>query len=97
VFAGWSGACTGKATCSLSMTVDRAATATFRAKCVVPKLVGLTLKKAKARIKRAHCTVGKVTRKASAKRKRGKVLAQKPKPGRKLAPGAKVRLTVGKG
>jgi beta-lactam-binding protein with PASTA domain len=38
-----------------------------------------------------------VTRKASAKRKRGKVLAQKPKPGRKLAPGAKVRLTVGKG
>ena len=97
VFAGWSGACTGKAACSLSMTVDRAATATFRAKCVVPKLVGLTLKKAKARIKRAHCTVGKVTRKASAKRKRGKVLAQKPRPGRKLAPGAKVRLTVGKG
>jgi beta-lactam-binding protein with PASTA domain len=97
VFAGWSGACTGKASCSLTMTVDRAATARFRAKCVVPKLVGLTLKKARARIVRAHCTVGKVRRKASAKRKQGKVLAQKPRPGRRLAPGAKVSLTVGKG
>jgi uncharacterized repeat protein (TIGR01451 family) len=96
VFSGWSGACTGKASCSLSMTTDHATAATFRAKCVVPKLVGLTLKKAKARIKRAQCTVGKVTRKASAKRKRGKVLAQKPKPGRRLAPAAKVSLTVGK-
>ena len=97
VFAGWGGACFGKASCSLSMTADHAATATFRAKCVVPKLVGLTLKKARARIKRAHCTVGKVTRKASARRKRGKVLAQKPKPGRRLAPAAKVSLAVGKG
>jgi len=97
VFGGWGGACTGKATCSLSMTTDRTATATFKAKCVVPKLVGLTLRKAKAKIKRAHCTVGKVTRKASSKSKRGKVLAQKPKPGRRLAPGAKVNVTVGKG
>jgi uncharacterized repeat protein (TIGR01451 family) len=97
VFAGWSGACSGKAACSLSMTADRTATATFRAKCVVPKLLGLTLKKAKARIKRAHCTVGKVTRKSSSARKKGKVIAQKPKPGRRLAPGAKVNVTVGKG
>jgi uncharacterized repeat protein (TIGR01451 family) len=97
VFSGWGGACTGKSTCSLSMTTDRAATATFRAKCVVPKLLGLTLKKAKARIKRAHCTVGKITRKASRKSKRGKVLAQKPRPGKRLAPGAKVNVTVGRG
>ena len=96
VFSGWSGACSGKSTCALSMTVDRAATATFRAKCVVPKLLGLTLKKAKARIKRAHCTVGKITRKRSVKSKRGKVLTQKPKPGKRLAPGAKVNLTVGR-
>ena len=96
VFSGWSGACGGKGTCSLSLTTDRTATATFRAKCVVPKLVGLTLKKAKARIKRAHCTVGKVTRKRSVKSKRGKVLAQKPKPGKRLAPAARVSLTVGR-
>jgi hypothetical protein len=97
VFAGWSGGCSGKAACSLSMTADRSATATFRAKCIVPKLVGLTLKKAKAKIKKYHCRVGKVTPKASSARKKGKVLAQKPRPGRKLAPGAKVNVTVGKG
>jgi uncharacterized repeat protein (TIGR01451 family) len=96
VFSGWSGACAGKSTCALSMTVDRAATATFRAKCVVPKLRGLTLKKARARIKRAHCTVGKITRKRSIKSKRGKVLAQKPKPGKRLSPAARVNLTVGR-
>jgi len=96
VFSGWSGACGGKSTCALSMTVDKAATATFRAKCVVPKLLGLTLKKANARIKRAHCTVGKVTRKRSVKSKRGKVLTQKPKPGKRLAPAARVNLTVGR-
>jgi hypothetical protein len=96
-FSGWSGACSGKTTCSLSMTADKAATATFKAKCIVPKLVGLTLRKAKAKIKKYHCRVGKLTRKASSARKKGKVLAQKPKPGRKLAPGAKVNVTVGKG
>jgi hypothetical protein len=96
VFSGWSGACAGKSTCALSLTVDKAATATFRAKCVVPKLLGLTLKKARARIKRAHCTVGKITRKRSVKSKRGKVLTQKPKPGKRLAPAARVNLTVGR-
>ena len=30
------------------------------------------------------------------KSKRGKVLTQKPKPGKRLAPGAKVNLTVGR-
>jgi uncharacterized repeat protein (TIGR01451 family) len=97
IFSGWSGACAGKGACSLSMTTDRTATATFKAKCVVPKLVGLTLKKAKARIRRAHCTVGKVRQKASSKRKKGKVLAQKPKPGKRLAPGTRVSVTVGRG
>jgi hypothetical protein len=96
VFGGWTGACAGKGACSLSLTTDQTAAATFKAKCVVPKVLGLTLKKAKARIRRAHCTVGKITRKASSKRKRGKVLAQKPKPGKRLAPGARVKLTVGR-
>jgi hypothetical protein len=96
VFSGWGGACTGKSACSVSMTANRTATATFRARCVVPKLVGLTLKKARAKLKRAHCTVGKITRKRSARSKSGKVLSQKPKPGRKLAPAAKVSLVVGR-
>jgi hypothetical protein len=98
IFSGWSGDCTGTSkTCALSMTASHAATAKFTAKCVVPKVVGKTLKKARARIKKAHCRVGKITKKASTKKKKGRVLKQKPKPGKILKPNAKVNLTVGKG
>jgi hypothetical protein len=65
--------------------------------CAVPRVVGLTLGRAKARIRRAHCRVGKITRKASSARKKDRVLAQSPRAGRKLANGARVGLTVGKG
>ena len=65
--------------------------------CVVPKVVGKPLPKAKARIVKAHCKVGKVTRKRSSVKKKGRVLAQSPKAGKELPKGAKVRLTVGKG
>jgi hypothetical protein len=65
--------------------------------CVVPKVVGLTLAKAKAKIKKAHCGVGKVTKKHSSNKKKGKVLKQSPKAGKHLAAGSKVNLTVGKG
>jgi beta-lactam-binding protein with PASTA domain len=41
--------------------------------------------------------VGRVTRKFSSRRKKGKVLAQSPRPGRRYAVGHRVRLTVGKG
>jgi beta-lactam-binding protein with PASTA domain len=66
-------------------------------RCVVPKVVGLRLKKARGRIVRAHCRVGKVTKKFSTRRKKGRVLSQKPKPGKRLAAGARVKLVVGKG
>ncbi len=64
--------------------------------CVVPKLGGKTLKVAKQRIRGADCklgTVGKVKRPAA---KRNKVVLQSPKPGKVLAPGAKVNLKIGK-
>lgn len=73
----------------------RSATFTYSG-CVVPKLGGKTLKVAKQRIRNANCklgTVGKVKRAAA---KRGKVVLQSPKPGRVLAPGAKVNLKLGK-
>ena len=41
--------------------------------------------------------VGKVTKKASSLKKKGRVLAQSPKAGKKLVNGTKVKLTVGKG
>jgi alpha-tubulin suppressor-like RCC1 family protein len=65
--------------------------------CVVPNVVGKTLSKAERKIVVAHCKVGKITKKASSLKKKGRVLAQSPKGGKKLANGAKVKLTVGKG
>jgi beta-lactam-binding protein with PASTA domain len=60
-------------------------------------VVGLTLGAAKTRVRKAHCLVGKITRKASSARKKNHVLAQRPRPGRKLADGGRVRLAVGRG
>jgi beta-lactam-binding protein with PASTA domain len=60
-------------------------------------VVGKTLAKAKTRIRAAHCKVGKVTRKASSSRLKGKVIKQSPRAGRRFANGHKVNVTVGKG
>ncbi|MBV9311962.1 MAG: PASTA domain-containing protein, partial [Solirubrobacterales bacterium] len=62
---------------------------TFAVKCVVPKLKGKKLKKAKKALKKAHCRVGKVRGKH---RKHGKVKRQKPKPGTILPAGSKVNI-----
>ena len=95
-FTGWSGDCHGKKPCVLAMNANHHVKATFQI-CVVPKVVGLTLKKAKAKIKKAHCRVGKVKEASSAANKTGKVVKQSPKAGKKLKSGGKVNLTVGKG
>jgi hypothetical protein len=99
VFSGFSGDCSG-ASCTIAMSANHAVTATFTKKatvqCVVPKVVGLSLSKAKSKIKKAHCRVGKVTKKHASKKKRGKVIKQSPKAGKHLAAGSKVKLTVGK-
>jgi beta-lactam-binding protein with PASTA domain len=86
-------------TCVLSMTADRSVTAGFakKANCKVPRVVGLKLGKARAKIARAHCRVGKVTKKASTRRQRGRVLAQSPKAGKTLPAGGTTNLKVGKG
>jgi PASTA domain len=65
-------------------------------RCKVPKVVGRTLKTAKSRITNSYCRVGQIKKKKSSKRKRGKVLAQSPKPGKTLYAYAKITLTVGK-
>ena len=62
---------------------------TFVKKCVVPKLKGKKLKKAKKALKKAHCRLGKVRGKH---RKHGKVKRQKPKPGTILPAGSKVNI-----
>jgi Divergent InlB B-repeat domain/PASTA domain len=98
-FTGWSGDCTGTGTCTLTMNVNHSVAARFDkpVRCVVPKVVGRTLKRARVRILKAHCRVGKVTKKFSTRKKRGLVLSQRPKPGTRLRAGARVALAVGKG
>jgi PASTA domain len=64
--------------------------------CVVPKLVGKSLRTARKALAAAHCSVGKV-KKSYAKAKKGRVVAQHPKPGTHLKYRAKVALTVSKG
>jgi uncharacterized delta-60 repeat protein len=96
-FKGWSGACAGTSTCTVTMSAARSVTATFAARCIVPRAKGKALRTAKRALVKAHCKVGRVKKAFSAKVKQGRVIAQGARPGKKLAPGAKVRLTVSKG
>jgi hypothetical protein len=98
-FAGWSGDCSGTGTCALTMSANHTVTASFAKvpKCKVPKVVGLTLKKARTKLLKAHCRLGRVKKKASRPKKKGRVLSQRPKPGKSFPGGSKVNVTVGKG
>jgi subtilisin-like proprotein convertase family protein len=95
-FSGWSGDCAGTSICTLTMSADHSAAATFVALCIVPNVKGRKLAAAKSAITRAKCSVGTVTRAFSAKKK-GTVISQKPAPGATRAKGAKVNLTLSKG
>ncbi|HEX2392918.1 MAG TPA: IPT/TIG domain-containing protein [Solirubrobacterales bacterium] len=61
--------------------------------CVVPKLKGKRLGAAKNALRSAGCTLGEAS---GAKGRKAKVVKQRPKPGRVLAPGAKVNVKLGK-
>jgi hypothetical protein len=74
--------------------VDGSAPATAPVACVVPKLHGKTLAAAKLLLKRAHCALGKVSRKASKRVKPGRVLATRVKAGTRVRAGARIRVTV---
>jgi len=64
--------------------------------CVVPALKNKTLKKAKTLLRRQGCKLGHVKKVEAPKpNKVGKVLKQAPKPGKILAPGARVRISLG--
>jgi hypothetical protein len=62
--------------------------------CKVPKLKGKKLKAAKSSLKAAKCALGKVTRKGKGPGKNAKVAKQSVKPGKLLAPGSKVNITL---
>ena len=64
-------------------------------RCVVPRVVRLTIAKARRKIRRANCSVGRV-RRVKARRLRGIVIRQSPRAGRRLRRGARVNLVVGR-
>lgn len=65
--------------------------------CVVPKIKNHTLKVAKSMLRRAGCKLGHVKKVTAPKPKKvGKVLKQTPNPGKVLAPGARVRIQLGR-
>jgi hypothetical protein len=64
--------------------------------CIVPRLRGRTLARARVLLARAHCSVGRVTRVRS-RVKRGVVLRQRPVAGSRRPRGAKVSLRVSRG
>jgi hypothetical protein len=101
-FAGWSGACTGTGQCTLTMDAAKTADAIFNqvlrpASCVVPNVKRKALASAKRQIVAAHCRTGRVTKARSKTVPRGKVISQRPKAGKKLAPASKIDLVVSRG
>lgn len=63
--------------------------------CLVPKLRGKSLTAAKKALKRAGCRIGTVKLRRGATAKTGKVVGQKPGPGKALPLGTKVNLVLG--
>jgi beta-lactam-binding protein with PASTA domain len=64
---------------------------------VVPNVIGSRVGTATARIRARHCRVGKLTYVKSTKKKKGKVVGESPRPGRRLGNNAKVNLVLGRG
>jgi hypothetical protein len=96
-FEGWSGACTGTATCALTMSAAHSVQASFLKDCVVPNLKGKTLRAAKQALTTHGCSLGQIKRVHSTRVKKGHVITQKPRPHEQLSPNAKINLTVSKG
>ena len=63
----------------------------------MPNVVGKPLARARANIVKAHCRVGAIGSTTSTKKRKGMVVVQRPKPRTKLANGARIKLTIGKG
>ncbi len=78
---------------SLPLTIQPAVRS---ARCVVPRLKGKTLAAARRALRSANCTLGRVTKRRSPRRMRGRVLGQHPAAGTSLRAHGKVALVIGK-
>jgi hypothetical protein len=63
-------------------------------RCLVPRVIGMRLPRARRRILRAHCAVGRISHVRL--RSAGRVIRQSPRAGRRLRRGGRVNLVVGR-
>ncbi len=66
-------------------------------RCVVPSVRGKTVRVARRMLGRRHCRLGKITLVFSRRVRKGIVISQRPRAGRRLRSGAKVNLVVSRG
>lgn len=86
----------GDAAVAVSTVAGTATANGFRlTACVVPNLKNKTLEAAKKKLKKSECKLGKVKKTNGVTGKTGKVTKQGKPAGKKLAPGAKVNVTLG--
>ncbi|HET8751847.1 MAG TPA: PASTA domain-containing protein, partial [Gaiellaceae bacterium] len=97
-FVSWAGACKGHGFCTLTANANAVVKAKFALRqCVVPNVVGKTLKAAQRALKRAYCSPGKITTAASANVRKGRVISQKPKRDKRLKAHTKIGLVLSSG
>ena len=97
-FVRWSGTCKAAGRCRVKTNANATVNAMFALpQCVVPNVVGKTLKAAKRALTRAYCSLGKVTTVASSTVKKGHVVSQKPGQGKRLKQHTKITLVLSKG
>jgi subtilisin family serine protease len=65
--------------------------------CTVPRLRGLTLIGAKRVLVKRGCKLGRISRTYSRRVRRGRIVAQRPRPGLRLRRGAKVAVELSRG
>lgn len=80
----------------LTGETTRVSVANLDAQCRVPRLIGLTLRKARARIVGANCSSGHI-RSVRSSWRRGRVLRQKPKAGKLIVGRGDVDLVISRG
>jgi subtilisin family serine protease len=65
--------------------------------CTVPRLRGLTLIGAKRALIKKGCALGRISRTYSRRVRRGRIVAQRPRPGLRLRRGAKIAVALSRG
>lgn len=64
--------------------------------CRVPNVIGKKLPAAASALSRAHCKLGKVSKRHASRNKKGRVVAESPSAGARRPTGTKVNLVVGR-